>query len=282
MRYINSLILILPIIYFQPTLGSEDEKSQNDIRSAYPVQANPIKQSSGQNYFIEYFKDSESVTSIQGVVFDKLSGHPLADVTIQVDKPKITVVSGSRGKFLIERLPNDMLDLWISMVGYETIHIPRIRIKLDSTIAAFVFLKPAIFRLGREVTVKGVRKPIVFPERAGRPIRTWPCSGTIVNSETGVPLFDVLVMIEELNRGTKSNMEGYFLVRTWPQFTTNLRISTSGYDTLRVYDYSRSRQDRISNLPIEMDPAISEIDKRRHAFDSINLKPKEYPQIIKK
>jgi hypothetical protein len=143
-------------------------------------------------HIIKYIPQIAPLATISGLVVDKKTGQLLEGANIRFNKHKIGTKTDSLGRFIVTNIPGGNQILWISMIGYETARIGPFTVKPFSSVILYIPMQPSVFRLKREVTVKGVKKGIEFFSGRCRYPRRDKSPKVTVDINPAVPFLNVI------------------------------------------------------------------------------------------
>jgi len=93
---------------------------------------------------------------IAGLVTDRVTGIPLAGVTVRVDGTRLGAVTGKNGRFSISKVPDGTITLQSSRVGYKSERLLVIVSKSSSRDVVFTMVESAV--QGRDVIVSANKR----------------------------------------------------------------------------------------------------------------------------
>jgi len=93
---------------------------------------------------------------IAGLVTDRMSGNPLAGVTVRIDGTRLGAITGKDGRFRIARVPEGSLVLHASSVGYASEKLTVVIRGHDHKDVVLTMLESNV--LGREVVVSANKR----------------------------------------------------------------------------------------------------------------------------
>jgi len=94
---------------------------------------------------------------IVGTVKDASNGQPLPGVNILLEGTQIGAASDTRGYFSIINIPPGRYTLVARMMGYTTMRITDVRVRIDLTTRVPIELSPTVLKLGKSVTITATR-----------------------------------------------------------------------------------------------------------------------------
>ncbi|MCK4233464.1 carboxypeptidase regulatory-like domain-containing protein [candidate division WOR-3 bacterium] len=96
------------------------------------------------SYVINYeVSDSSTTGKIKGKVINALNGEAVKYANIVLDGTTIGTVSDANGDYLIEGIPPDTYDVWISDIGYQGITAGDIKIEAGKIAILDIKLAPS-------------------------------------------------------------------------------------------------------------------------------------------
>lgn len=94
---------------------------------------------------------------ILGHISDSQTGEPLVGVNVIIEGTNLGAASNAQGDFIIINIPPGTVSLKASMIGYKTVIVKDIRIRVDLTTNVQIEMEPTILDLGESVVVTAQR-----------------------------------------------------------------------------------------------------------------------------
>lgn len=143
-----------------------------------------------------------AVGSLEGLVYDSLSGNPLGDALVRVTTTGQEVRSDPAGWFLLDLLPAGRYDLSVTHPQLDSLALPlAVRVRVDSARAAQLVLATPSIRTLRQRTC---------PDTLGRG-RDVLVLGQVRDAGTGAPIDKAGALLKWFETG--KNVRGYFDVK---------------------------------------------------------------------
>ncbi|NOY57583.1 MAG: carboxypeptidase-like regulatory domain-containing protein [Calditrichaeota bacterium] len=99
---------------------------------------------------------------ILGKIIDKETKDPLPMANVSLVGTTLGASSDVNGNFVIMQVPPGTYSLKVSMIGFETVIMKKVKVQIDLTTTANFKLMPTVLDIGKEITVTAGRPIIPF------------------------------------------------------------------------------------------------------------------------
>jgi hypothetical protein len=117
---------------------------------------------------------TRTVGKVAGVILDKRNDQPLVNANVYFANTTLGAATKNNGYFEINRIPPGTYDLVVSMMGYQTLQVPKVQVLAGRIVAYKIKLTPQIIELPG-VKVEAERATALLPverSNAGHAILT--------------------------------------------------------------------------------------------------------------
>jgi hypothetical protein len=117
---------------------------------------------------------TRTVGKVAGVILDKRNDQPLVNANVYFANTTLGAATKNNGFFEINRIPPGTYDLVVSMMGYQTLQVPKVQVLAGRFVAYKIKLTPQIIELPG-VKVEAERATALLPverSNAGHAILT--------------------------------------------------------------------------------------------------------------
>jgi len=97
---------------------------------------------------------------ITGVIIDEQSKEPLPGANVMIENSSMGAATDHQGQFIIINVPPGNYNLKVSMMGYQSVVIEAVRVRIDLTTTVNTSLSQTVLHAGEVVTVQAER-PLV-------------------------------------------------------------------------------------------------------------------------